>query len=166
MLKLLSMTGKKMLDTILLALMTLTTLAVIGLFYYTEKVYKRPPIDENKEKESFLKDGDPKAMPAFYKIDKMTVSLVPKDSTRSQRMRYVELEIHLVLFKSEEVGIIKTYHPMVLDKIITITSKMGAEELNSLTGKILLEDRLKKAINKSLSKPVVKSIFFSRYIIQ
>ncbi|MBP9680506.1 MAG: flagellar basal body-associated FliL family protein [Bacteriovorax sp.] len=160
------MTGKKMLDTILLALMTITTLAVIGLFYYTEKVYKRPPIDENKEKEALLKDGDPKAMPAFYKIDKMTVSLVPRDPTGGQRMRYVELEIHLVLFKAEEVGIIKTYQAMIQDRIITIASKMGADELNSLTGKILLEDRLKKEMNKSLSKPVVKSIFFSRYIVQ
>jgi flagellar FliL protein len=160
------MTGKKMLDMILLALMTLTTLAVIGLFYYTEKIYKRPPIDEKKEREAFLKDNDPKALPAFYKLDKLTVSLVPKENNANQRMRYLELEIHLVLFKSEDAGIIKTYQPVVQDKIITISSKMGADELNSLTGKILLEDRLKKEINKSLGKPVVKSIFFSRYIVQ
>lgn len=155
-----------MLDMILLGVMTLTTLAVIGLFYYTEKVYKRPPIDENKEKAAFLKENDPKALPAFYKLDKMTVSLVPKDPNANQRMRYVELEISLVLFKSEDAGIIKTYQSVVQDKIITIASKMGADELNSLTGKILLEDRLKKEINKSLGKPVIKSVFFSRYIVQ
>jgi flagellar FliL protein len=160
------MTGKKIVDIILLALMILITLAVIGLFYYTEKIYKRPPIDENKEKDAFLKESDPKALPAFYKIDKMTVSLVPADPKGNQRMRYVELEIHLVMFKSEDAGIIKTYLPVVHDKIITVSSKMGAEELNSLTGKILLEDRLKKEINKSLGKPIVKSIFFTRYIVQ
>jgi flagellar protein FliL len=160
------MTGKKLIDMILLAVMLLTTSGVIGLFYYTEKVYKRPPIDEKKEQEAFLKDGNPKAMPAFYKIDKMTVSLVPKDSAGAQRMRYVELEIHLVLFKAEDAGIIKTYLSIVQDKIITVSSKMGADELNSLTGKILLEDRLKKQINTTLGKPVVKSIFFSRYIVQ
>lgn len=160
------MTGKKMLDMILLAVMTLTTLAVIGLFYYTEKIYKRPPIDEKKEKDAFLKEGDPKAMPVYYKLDKLTVSLVPKDPNANQRMRYVELEISLVLFKPEDAGIIKTYTMVVQDKIITVSSKMGADELNSLTGKILLEDRLKKEINKALGKPVVKSIFFSRYIVQ
>ena len=160
------MTGKKLLDMILLGIMTLTTLAVIGLFYYTEKVYKRPPIDEKKEREALLKEGNAKAIPAFFKLEKMTVSLVPKDPTGIQRMRYVELEIHLVLFKSEEAGIIKTYLSVVQDKIIIIASKMGADELNSLTGKILLEDRLKKEINKALNKPVVKSIFFSRYIVQ
>lgn len=146
--------------------MLLTTSAVIGLFYYTEKVYKRPPINESKEREAFLKESDAKTLPVFYKLEKMTVSLVPKDANANQRMRYVELEIHLVLFKSEDAGIIKTYQAIVQDKIITVASKMGAEELNSLTGKILLEDRLKKEINKALNKTVVKSIFFSRYIVQ
>ncbi|MDD4975921.1 MAG: flagellar basal body-associated FliL family protein [Bacteriovorax sp.] len=160
------MTGKKLIDMILLGVMTLTTLAVVGLFYYTEKMYKRPPIDENRERDTFLKEGNPKALPAFFKLEKMTVSLVPKDNTGIQRMRYVELEIHLVLFKSDDAGIIKTYLSVVQDKIITVASKMGADELNSLTGKILLEDRLKKEINKALGKPVVKSIFFSRYIVQ
>lgn len=160
------MTGKKMLDMILLGVMMLTTLAVIGLFYYTEKIYKRPPIDETKEREAFLKENDPKAMPVFYKIEKMTVSLVPRDPNANQRMRYLEVELSLVLFKPEDAGIIKTYLMVVQDKIINVSSKMGAEELNSLTGKILLEDRLKKEINKTLGKPVVKSIFFSRYIVQ
>jgi len=160
------MTGKKLLDTILLGLMVLTTLAVVGLFYYTEKMYKRPPIDEKKEREIFLKEGNAKTLPAFYKLDKLTVSLVPKDPSGMQRMRYVELEIHLVLFTADDAGIIKTYLSVVQDKIITVASKMGADELNSLTGKILLEDRLKKEVNKSLGKTIVKSIFFSRYIVQ
>lgn len=160
------MTGKKMLDMILLGVMTLTTLAVIGLFYYTEKIYKRPPIDENKEKAAFLKSNDPKALPIFYKLDKLTVSLVPKDPNKNQRMRYAELEVHLVLFKPEDAGVIKTYLAVVQDKIITVASKMGADDLNSLTGKIILENRLKKEINKALDKPVVKNIFFARYIVQ
>jgi flagellar FliL protein len=160
------MTGKKLFDNILLLLMMTTTLAVIGLFYYTEKMYKRPPIDETKEKAAFLKETESTALPAFYKIDKMTVSLVPRDPNANQRMRYVELEVHLVMFKSDDAGVIKTYIAVVQDKIITIASKMGADELNSLTGKILLEDRLKKEINKNLHRPIVKSIFFSRYIVQ
>ena len=160
------MTGKKLLDMILLGVMALTTFAVIGLFYYTEKVYKRPIIDEAKEKEAFLKSADPKALPAFYKLDKMTVSLVPVSPTVIHRMRYVEFEIQLVLFNSEDSGIIKTYLPIVQDKIITVASKMGAEELNTLTGKIILESRLIKEMNASLGKPVIKSIFFSRYIVQ
>lgn len=160
------MYGKKLVDMILLGVMFATTLAVFGLFYYTEKIYKRPPIDEKNEQNAFFKDNNSKDLPAFYKLEKMTVSLVPKNPIGVQRMHYVELEVHLVLFKSDDAGIIKTYLPVVQDRIITIASKMGVEELGSLTGKILLEDRLKKEINKALGSLVVKSIFFSRYVVQ
>ena len=78
------MTGKKLFDMILLGLMILTTLLVIGLFYYTEKVYKRPPIDENSERASFFKEGNSKTLPAFSKLEKMTISLVPKDTSGLQ----------------------------------------------------------------------------------
>jgi flagellar FliL protein len=60
----------------------------------------------------------------------------------------------------------KTNVSVVLDRLIVISSKMGADELNTLTGKILLEDRLRKDINTIFGKPVVKSIFFSRYTVQ
>lgn len=160
------MTGKKSLDMILLGLMTLVNLGIIGLFYYTEKSYKKPPIDESKEKEAFFKSHETvKAIPTLFKIDKMTVSLIPKDE-QNRRMHYLELETHLVLLKSEYKETLKPYASIILDKIITITSKMGVEELNTLTGKIILEDRLRKEINQSFGKPVVKSIFFSRYTVQ
>jgi flagellar FliL protein len=160
------MTGKKMLDNILVGLMLLSSIGVISLFYYTEVSYKRPPIDEAKEKETFLKTFDPKTVPTLLKIDKMVISLIPKDEKSNQRMKYLEIEAHLVLFKSEYLESMKTNVSVVLDRLIVISSKMGADELNTLTGKILLEDRLRKDINSIFGKPVVKSIFFSRYTVQ
>ena len=72
------MTGKKLIDMILLGVMVLATLAVVGLFYYTEKVYKKPPIDEAAMKAELLNTVDSKAIPTFFKVDKMTISLVPR----------------------------------------------------------------------------------------
>lgn len=155
-----------MLDMILLGVMTLATLAVTGLFYWTEKVYKKPRIDEDKEKMSLFKETDPKALPIFYKIDKMTISLVPKNAAITSRLRWLEIEVQLALFSEEDNGFVKAYQAIVLDRIIDVTSKMGPDELNTLSGKILLEDRLKREINKALNKTVIKSIFFPRYIIQ
>lgn len=160
------MTGKKLIDMILLGLMILATLAVVGLFYYTEKMYKKPPIDENAEKAALLTSVDAKAIPTFFKIDKMTISLVPKNETANSRMKWLEVEMHMTVFEASDVDLMKAYLPVVQDKIIDISSKMGADELNSLTGKILLEDRLKKEINKALHKPVVKNIFFASFIVQ
>lgn len=160
------MTGKKLIDLILLAVMVLSTTAVVGLFYYTEKMYKKPPIDENAEKAELHTSVDAKSIPTFYKIDKMTISLVPKNEAANSRMKWLEIEMHMTVFETSDVDIMKAYLPMVQDRIIDIASRMGSEELNSLTGKILLEDRLKKEINKALKKPVVKNIYFASFIVQ
>lgn len=160
------MTGKKMIDMILLGVMILATLGVVGEFYWTEKIYKKPKIDEDKEKKSFLSENNPKALPIFYKLEKMTISLTPKNPAPGARMRWMELEVQLALFKEADVGFVKAYQPIVIDRIIDITSKMGPDELSTISGKILLEDRLKREINKGLDKAVIRSIFFPRYVIQ
>ncbi len=160
------MTGKKLLDTILVGAMILATLAVVGLFYYTEKMYKKPPIDENAEKAALMTSVDAKAIPTFFKVDKMTISLIPKNEAANSRMRWLEIEMHLVLFEASALEEMKVNLPVVQDRIIDIASKMGPDELNSLSGKILLEDRLKREINKALHKPTVKNIYFASFIVQ
>ena len=160
------MTGKKLIDMILLGVMILATLAVVGLFYYTEKMYKKPPIDENAEKAALLTSVDAKAIPTFFKIDKMTISLIPKNETANSRMKWLEVEMHFTVFEAADADLMKAYLPMVQDRIIDISSKMGSDELNSLTGKILLAERIKTAINTALKKPVVKNIYFASFIVQ
>jgi len=160
------MTGKKMLDTILVGVMMLSTLGVIGLFYYTEKVYVKPPIDENKEKESLLTETPPNSLPVFFKVDKMIVSLTPNVEYKNERMRWLEIEVSFQLFKESESEMMKENLPMIQDKIISLTSKMPIDDLNSVSGKVLLEDRLKNAVNKGLGKKTVKGIYFTRFIVQ
>lgn len=160
------MTGKKLLDMILLGVMVLATLAVTGLFFYTEKMYKKPPIDEALEKKALETDQDAKSLPTFFKVEKMTISLIPKDEAANKRMRWLEIETHLVLFEASDLELMKVSLPIIQDRLIDITSKMGPEELNTLSGKILLEDRLKREINKALGKVIVKGIFFASFIVQ
>jgi flagellar FliL protein len=151
---------------ILTGVSLLTTLAVIGLFYYTEKVYKKPPIDENKERDALFKEKNTKSLPYIYKIDKMTVSLIPIDPNKNQRMRWLEVEVNLELFKEEDLGFVKAYLAAVQDRIIEITSKMGPDEINTVSGKVLLEERLKNEFNRVLKKKVVYKIYFSKFIVQ
>lgn len=160
------MTGKKILDMILLGLMLLSTFAVTGLFYYTEKVYKRPPINEEMEKAALMSSVETKSLPTFFKVDKLTISLTPHTAATNARMRWLELEVHLVLFESGDLEFVKRNLPVVQDRIIDVSSKMGPEELNTLSGKILLEDRLRREVNKALGTVVVKNIFFASYIVQ
>lgn len=160
------MTGKKLLDMILVGVMMLATLAVVGLFYYTEKMYKKPPIDEAAEKAALLTSVESNVIPTFFKVDKMTISLIPKNEAANARMRWLEVEMHFTLFESGDEGLMKAYLPMIQDRIIDTTSKMSPDELNTLSGKIILGDRIKREINKALKKPVVKSVFFASFIVQ
>ena len=85
----------------------LATLSVVGLFYYTEKMYKKPPIDEHAEKASLLNSVEAKGIPTFFKVDKMTVSLIPKNEVANSRMRWLEVEMHLVLFDAADLESMK-----------------------------------------------------------
>ena len=69
------MTGKKLFDMILTGLTLLTTLAVIGLFYYTEKIYVKPPINEEAEKAELFANKAEKSLPTIFKVEKMVVRL-------------------------------------------------------------------------------------------
>ena len=44
--------------------------------------------------------------------------------------------------------------------------KMSPEELNSLSGKLLLEKRLKKKIREMTHKNFISRIFYRRFVVQ
>lgn len=160
------MTGKKLIDLIIAGVSILSTLAVLGVFYYTEKMFVKPPIDESKEQAELLASVDPKALPELYKMDKMIISLLPTDDSRLYRLRFLEIEIHLVLFKKEDIELIKAQLPLIQDRAIDIAQKMTPDDLNTLSGKMLFENRIKNETNQLLGQSVIRSLYFSRYIVQ
>ena len=151
---------------ILTGLSLLTTVAVVGLFYWTEKIYVKPPIDEAKEKAELFSQKDAKTLPTIFKVEKMTVSLSPKDESKASRMRWLEVEVNLELFKAEDLETVKAYLPAIQDRIIETTSKMGPDEINTLSGKVILEERLKNEFNRVLKKKLIIKIYFSKFIVQ
>lgn len=160
------MTGNKKVDTIIVLIMLLATLASAGVFVYTEVLHKAPVVSDEQQKKEMLSSVGTNAIPQFFKIEKMVISLVPKDEASNARMRWLEIEMHLILFDPMDETYLKDHIAIVKDRMIEIASRMGADELNSVSGKILLEDRLKREINKALLKPVVKNIFFTNFIVQ
>ena len=160
------MTGNKKVDTIIVLIMLLATLATAGVFTYTEMLHKAPVVSDEQQKQELMNSVGVNAIPQFFKVEKMVVSLIPRDDVTNARMRWLEIEMHLILFDPADETYLKDHIAIVKDRVIDIASKMGANELNSVSGKILLEDRLKREINKALLKPVVKNIFFTSFIVQ
>ncbi len=156
------MTGNKKIDTILVAISTLASLVVLGIFIYTEMVFKKELPQEQAEREEFMADSKKLTVSDMVKLDKMIINIRSNNS----RLRFLDLQAHLVPFKNKQAESIEKEKAIIQDIFIDIAARMQPTELNSISGKILLESRLKKRINTLWEKPIVKEIFFSKFVIQ
>jgi len=156
------MTGNKTIDTALVGLLTLASLATLGVFIYTEMVFKKPLPEDKVELKELKKDTETAVAPEIFKLDKLIINL----NSQGSRLRFLEVEIHLVPFKSNALETFDSKKAFVIDAIIDIASNMAPEELNTVAGKVLFEERIRRRLNDFFGKPLVKEIFFSRFVVQ
>ncbi len=156
------MTGNKILDYVIMGLSTVATIACLGVFVYTTMIYEKPTIDNDLEFSKMEKETSQIQVKNAYKIKKLIVNL----KSRSTRLRFVEMDLHIVPIRSKFISIIEKKDVEIKDIIIDTAGRMQPEEINSVAGKILLETRIKNHINKYVGKPVVKEILFSKFIVQ
>ncbi len=156
------MTGKKLVDLIIAGILTLVGAATAGVFVYTEFVYKRPLVDESAEQKALtqnLKNSIPRE---GLKIDKMAVNI----KSESSRLRFLELSMQIIPFTVKQKEILEKATPLVYDRIGQVAGKMTPEDLNSISGKILFEDRLKRKLNEDLGDQIVREIYFTGFVVQ
>lgn len=151
-----------MLDKILMSLSALVTAAALGLILYAHKGIKRPPIDEKAELESLVNESKEKSQIDTVPLKKLTINLY----SRSTRLRYLDIQLNVLPFDAAQGPEITTNESLIADTVINIAGDMEADQLNSVSGKIILEDRIKKHVNTVVGKPLLKKIYFSRFVIQ
>lgn len=156
------MTGKASIDKIIFALSLVVTLASGGLVYYAHNMIKREPINPSKEFNDMATSQISSINVQKVSLNEMSVNLY----SRKTRLRFLNLKMDLELFKDGMQEQIKTLTPIINDQLIDVAGNMKASELNSITGKILLESRIKKRLNKTLGANIIKKIYFSKFIIQ
>lgn len=156
------MTGNRIIDMALVGLSTLVAAALLGVFYYTENVYEKPLPSDAGQLEQLIADSLKRNLPSTYKMDEIIVNL-PSATTR---LRFLRIQMHFVPFRESDLSLFEQFKPQIQDIVIDIASKMGADELNSVSGKILLEDRLRRRINTALQKKAVKEIYFAEFVVQ
>ncbi len=153
---------KEKLIKIMAILSIVLTLAALVLSFFVNS--KRAPkvVDQALEVNN-LKDEAKKASSIdAYKIEKIVVNL----ATGQNRLRVVDMSLDLITFQPQHIDLLEKNKAIVYDSIIEITSKIQADELNSVSGKILLEDRIKKKIHKEIGTTVIRKILFSQFVIQ
>lgn len=131
-------------------------------FVYTEILYQPNLPSDEAELVELHKEGSAKIFVNTLKLNRITVNL----SARRNRLRFLDIKMFLVPFKGSMLSKLEESKHLIYDSIIDVSTKMDAYELNSVAGKILLEDRIKKRINSRLRAKLIKEIYFTKYTIQ
>lgn len=147
---------------ILLVANLVVMLGSAGLVYYSHKMIKRQPTDQDGELQTMLKEATNATQIAPVKLKKLTINLYSMQT----RLRYLDIELNVLPFSEIDKEMIKNKEDVIADTLIQIAGNMSPKELNSVSGKILLESRIREQVNQSLNKKLIKEIYFSRFVIQ
>jgi flagellar basal body-associated protein FliL len=147
---------------ILLIVNAVGMLACAGLVYYADSSIKPPQINPEDEWKKLMEKGIEQARIAPVPVPKIILNL----NSGANNLKFLELEMDVLTFSEAQKEVIKNSHAIIYDTTVDICGNMESGELLSLSGKILLENRLRENINQKLGEKMIKEIFFSRYIVQ
>jgi flagellar protein FliL len=156
------MKGVAKIDILIVGAFSVATMAIAGLFYYTIYMAPKPLPKEKENLEKLAGSIKPKNLIKGIPVKRILINLPSKSS----RLRFLELEINLFPFQEDQKDKISQQLPILKDTIISVVSKMAPDELNSISGKILLEERIKRNFHKSVKEKLISKIFYTKFVVQ
>lgn len=152
-----------MLQKILITVNLVVVLAAAGVVFYSHNMIRPEPTNQAAEEAALKKEAEGLTQIQPVAMKKFVVNL----HSKSSRLRYLDIEMNVLPFHEDQKEIIKANEHIFKDVVIEIAAQYSPEDLDSLTGKILLEKKIKDRVNARLGEtPVVKQIFFSGYVVQ
>jgi flagellar basal body-associated protein FliL len=152
-----------MVQKILIIVNLVIVLAGAGLVFYSHSILKPPATDQVAQAQALKDQALAASRIQPVPIKKFVVNL----HSGSSRLRYLDIEMNILPFHEDQKNIIKANEHILKDVVIEIASHLGPDELGTVTGKILLENRIKKQMNAKIGDPpVVKQIYFSGFVVQ
>lgn len=156
------MTGNPLFDKILLGFNGLVALAAAGIVYYSHFMLKPEPTNITTEEQALYDKAQAESMVSAYTITSKPVNLYHEGA----RLRHLSTEMSIIPFEESDKEIIKNKEYIIKNALIEVAAHMTPEEVSTLTGKLILESRIKKYVNKSIGAPVVKKIYFGKFTVQ
>jgi len=150
-----------MMKILMLANLVFVLLAA-GVVIYSHTMIKPAPTDQALETEKLQKDAVQGAQLQPVPIKRFVVNL----HSRATRLRYLDLEMNVLTFSEEQKQIVRSNEHIFKDAVVEIASRLSPEDLDTVTGKILLENKIKTRVNQKFGQPVVRQIFFSGFVVQ
>ena len=161
------MSVAKSLLTLIFPLSILASLTAVGMFAYTWMDYQSSLLDEKENKRLLMAESRnrlllPLPSSSLFTIKKLIINL----PSRTTRLRFLNLTAHLVPHKEHAMEALERQQAPIKDLIIRVASTIEPDELNSISGRIILENRLKKGINALIGREAIREIYFSNFVIQ
>lgn len=148
-------------NKILLFLSLIVSIGTLSIFIYWFN-YEKPLPTDSVETEKLLKAKNEIKAENSFQIKKLVVNL----PSRPGRLKFLETGIYFVPFQSSDIKILEDHEFILRDTVIDIAGKMQEDELNTVTGKILLEEKLVSQINLIFKRNIIKELYFSAFIVQ
>ena len=156
------MTGNKNIDKILILLNAVVIGLAVALVLYSHLMIKKPKTDGDAEFGNLIENSMQEFQKAPVTLDEITVNLY----SRERRLRFLDTQMNIELFSEKDRADVVGLKTHIFDALIDIAGNMQPSELNSVTGRILLENRIKKRVNSLVGRSLIKKIYFSKFIIQ
>lgn len=156
------MTGNRTLDKVIILANLVITLGAVGVVIYAHLFIEAPLVNQSLELEQLRSKALGQASVTPLEFKRVILNLPSSEN----KLRFLEIQVNIEpLTEEQKPGLVSREH-IIYDAVIDIAGKMTPDELNSITGKILLEGRMKKYLNDSFQEQIVKKIYFSKFIIQ
>ena len=156
------MTGNPTIDKVVLGLNGLVVAAATALVVFAHVGLKKPLTKRNLQFGNMIENS----MNEFQKPPIIMDEIVVNLYSREVKLRFLDTQMNIVLFEERDRELVMGLKPHIFDSLVDIAGNMQPKELNSVTGRILLETRVKNRVNEIVKKPVIKKILFSKFIIQ
>jgi flagellar basal body-associated protein FliL len=151
------------LDLIVVAVAGLLLVAGLTLSYMA--FFKIQPIfiSDSAEKKNFI-EGEINAQNAvnFYTLPKVQTNI------EQQNSRLIQAEMTVVLEPEKDTTVeeLKTMESKIIDLIISTVSQSTFEQLDNVSSKIILAEKIKLGTNEIMKKRSVKNVLFSTFSVQ
>ncbi len=156
------MTGNPAIDKAILGLNGLIMLACAGLVVYSHTMITKPATKRSLEYGNLIEGSIQEYQKPPVVMDEIVVNLY----SREVRLRFLNTQMNLVLFDEQDRELVMQLKAHINDALIEVAGNMSPKEINSVTGRIRLETRVKKLINGLIGKPTIKKILFAKFIVQ
>ena len=86
--------------------------------------------------------------------------------TQGVGKRYLKITMQLEIGKEEDKLLIENHNAQIRDTVLLLLSSQSLKEINTMEGKLELKQTLLARMNQILGDGVVRSIYFTEFVVQ